>query len=82
MPAVHDNQQTVLAALGLRLKLRRVELGLTQEGVGHRCGIDKSYIGAIERGEHNVQLATLVTIAEALEWTVSDLTHGIDTTIE
>jgi len=35
--------------------------------IGEQCGLHRTYIGAIERGERNVTLETLNVIAVALE---------------
>ncbi|MGD6831867.1 helix-turn-helix domain-containing protein [Sutcliffiella halmapala] len=37
--------------IGLHLRLRRQELGLFQDEVAERAGIDETTIGKIERGE-------------------------------
>ena len=54
-------------ALGAAVRSMRVERGLAQETFAARAGMDRSYYGAIERGEFNVSLATIVKIAAALE---------------
>ncbi len=66
--AVDPNQ--VFAANLRRLRLR---LGLSQEAFADRCGLHRTYIGAIERGERNVTLKTLGQIAEGLGVTPLDL---------
>jgi transcriptional regulator with XRE-family HTH domain len=53
-------------ALGTAARSLRVELGLPQEALAAHAGIDRSYYGAIERGEFNVTLDTIVKIARAL----------------
>jgi transcriptional regulator with XRE-family HTH domain len=40
---------------------------MTQEDLGHRSGLDRSYTGGIERGEHNVSLANILKVAGALD---------------
>jgi transcriptional regulator with XRE-family HTH domain len=45
----------------------------SQEGFARYAGIDRSYYGAIERGEFNVSLDTVVKIAAGLETTVAAL---------
>jgi transcriptional regulator with XRE-family HTH domain len=44
----------------------RRERGFAQEAFAARAGIDRSYFGAIERGEFNVTLDTMVKLAGAL----------------
>jgi transcriptional regulator with XRE-family HTH domain len=52
-------------AEGAARSLRR-EGGIAQERFAARAGLDRSYFGAIERGEFNVTLDTLVKIAAGL----------------
>ena len=55
--------------LNLRLarNLRRLRetRGLSQESAAEKCGLHRTYIGAIERGERNVTLSTLQDVAKA-----------------
>ncbi|WP_277539905.1 helix-turn-helix domain-containing protein [Polynucleobacter sphagniphilus] len=62
-----------LAALGKAIRGLRLETGLSQEALADEAGIDRSYMGGIERGEHNVALINLVKIAKALETTTAEL---------
>jgi transcriptional regulator with XRE-family HTH domain len=54
-------------ALGLAARSLRMERGIAQEAFAARAGMDRSNYGAIERGEFNVSLDTIVKIAAALE---------------
>ena len=58
--------EPVLQALGTAIRTRRLELGLSQEELGFRAGLDRTYIGGIERGERNVSLKNIQAIAQAL----------------
>jgi transcriptional regulator with XRE-family HTH domain len=64
---------TASLALSQALRLVRSERGHSQESLAAHAHIDRSYYGAIERGEFNVSLKTLVTLATALETSVADL---------
>jgi transcriptional regulator with XRE-family HTH domain len=44
----------------------RAERGLPQETFARHVGLDRSYYGAIERGEFNVTLDTITKIAAGL----------------
>jgi len=52
--------------LGEAIRAIRNERGMTQEGFAFKAGIDRSYYGAIERGEFNVTIDTLMTVAAGL----------------
>ncbi|MFQ6552742.1 helix-turn-helix domain-containing protein [Aestuariibius insulae] len=54
-----------IVATNLR-KLRR-DRGLSQEELAHRAGIDRSYLGNIERAEYSVTVVTLGKLAVALD---------------
>ena len=41
------------------------------------CGLDRTYIGGIERGERNVALVNVEKIARAFRITLSELFRGI-----
>jgi transcriptional regulator with XRE-family HTH domain len=62
-------------ALGKAIRSARVRRGESQEGFSRRedVPIDRSYFGAVERGEFNVTLDTIVTVAHGLNLTVAEL---------
>ena len=63
----------VLVDLGQRIRAIREKKGLSQESVALTCGLDRSYFGGIERGEHNVAVVNLEKIAIALDIPIKDL---------
>lgn len=66
-----------LDILGKRIRARRSELGLSQEGLAHEAGLDRSYVGRIERGEHNLTFIALVKLCRAMKCDVAALTIGL-----
>jgi transcriptional regulator with XRE-family HTH domain len=60
-------------AFGRAVREVRVERGFAQESFAAHAGIDRSYYGAIERGEFNVSLDTMVKLAAGLDTRVSVL---------
>lgn len=52
--------------------LRKAQ-ALSQEQLADRCGLHRTYIGSVERGERNVTLSTLEALAAALGVTVTRL---------
>lgn len=56
----------MLAQLGRYLRSMREKHGWSQEELAFRCGLHRTYIGAVERGEYNVTLLTLRRITDTL----------------
>jgi transcriptional regulator with XRE-family HTH domain len=64
--------------LGKRIRELRSKNGFSQESFADHCGLHRTYMGGIERGEHNLTIETLITVAKGLEITMSDLLAGIE----
>jgi transcriptional regulator with XRE-family HTH domain len=56
-----------LVKIGAVIRRTRKERGLSQELLAVDAGVDRSYMGGIERGEHNLTVMSLLKIAKALE---------------
>ena len=70
-------QPDILVKFGRRVRGLRKAAGYTQEGFAEACGLDRTYIGGIERGERNVSLRNIEVIALALNVTLSRLTKDL-----
>ena len=66
-----------LADFGKAIRALRKEKGLSQEAFADLAGIDRSYMGHIERGEKNVTLTKIYQISNALELTVAEVFNRI-----
>ncbi len=44
----------------------RAARGLSQEALAHECGINRTYLSAVERAERNVSLDNIARIAKGL----------------
>jgi len=60
-------------ALGLAIRRRREELGLSQEQLAERVDCHRNYVGLVERGAQNVTIDMLGRFAEALKCAVADM---------
>lgn len=60
----------------------RQEKGLSQEAFAVLCGIHRTYMGAIERGEKTVTIETANKIANALGISMSQLFRELEVGIE
>ena len=63
--------------LANRIKRRRGKLGISQEELAFNAGIDRSYMGGIERGQRNPSFQHLCMIASALRVDLGSLLRGI-----
>jgi transcriptional regulator with XRE-family HTH domain len=70
-----DDRQ-FLQRLGDRIRARRQEMNLTQAALAERCGLHRTFIGSVERGERNVAVLSLRRIARALRTTPAELLDG------
>jgi transcriptional regulator with XRE-family HTH domain len=68
-----QDEATIKAAFGRRVRELRAEKGLSQEALALACDLDRTYIGGIERGERNVSLINIKKIADALGVPVREL---------
>lgn len=72
-PMESDRDTAILKAFGERLRELRKEKGFSQEALALACGLDRTYIGGIERGERNVSLLNIHKIALSLDVACTDL---------
>ncbi len=63
----------VLKAFGRAVVRRRRELGISQERLAQIAGINRGYMGDVERGARNVGLVNVAKIARALDCTIGEL---------
>lgn len=65
--------QDILSFIGIRIRMLRKARGLSQEAFADLAGLDRSYVGGVERGERNVSLINIKKFANALEISVEEL---------
>lgn len=63
----------VKADFGRRVRILRKREGLSQEQLALRCGLDRTYVGGVERGERNISIVNIEKIARALGLSLRDL---------
>ena len=52
--------------LATNVRTLRHAKGVSQEELASLCGLHRTYVGSVERGERNVTLSTLEVLASAL----------------
>jgi transcriptional regulator with XRE-family HTH domain len=70
---VPRKKTAITRAFGCAIRDARRERGFGQEAFAAHAGMDRSYVGAIERGEFNVSLETMARLAAGLDTNVSQL---------
>ena len=63
---------------GIVVRRLRTAAGLSQEDLADLCGLHRTYIGSIERGEKTVTIATANKVAEAFGLRLWQLLKNVD----
>jgi transcriptional regulator with XRE-family HTH domain len=64
--------------LGQRVRELRLKRGYSQESFAGHCGVYRTFLGTIERGESNLSFSNLVKTANGLGITLSELLSGLE----
>ncbi len=69
--------KTPQTQFGETVREMRLTLDLSQEMLAELTGLHRTYIGSVERGERNISLQNIVSIAHALQVTPAELLKDI-----
>jgi len=69
--------EDVRIRFGKVVRARRTRLGVSQEEFADMCGLDRTYIGGIERGERNLSLINIEKIARTFKISLTELFRGV-----
>ena len=72
----------VLKVLGLRIRDLRRAQGFSQEAFADKCGVHRTFMGTIERGESNLSFSNLLKVASTLGISLATLLEGVDQNME
>jgi transcriptional regulator with XRE-family HTH domain len=53
--------------LAKNMRRLRAARGISQEALAHECGINRTYLSAVERAERNISIDNIARIARGLE---------------
>jgi transcriptional regulator with XRE-family HTH domain len=67
-----------LLALGQRIRELRTERGYSQEAFADKCGVHRTFMGTVERGESNLSFQNIAKVAITLGVTLSTLFQDIE----
>ena len=65
--------EDILVRFGRRVRKLRLKRGWTQAQLAKRLGMDKSYLGDVERGKRNISSVKLEIIAKGFGLSMSQL---------
>ena len=68
----------LLKALGQRIRELRTERGYSQEGFADKCGVHRTFMGTVERGESNLSFRNILKVAATLEVSLSSLFQNLE----
>lgn len=64
-------------SFGARVRVRRQELGFSQEKLAERAGLHWTFVGQVERGRRNLSLHNILKLAKALDVDPGDLVREL-----
>lgn len=65
--------QTARIRLAANLRAARAAQGISQEALADRAGVDRTFVGSVERRERNISLDNIERLAAALGLDVAEL---------
>ena len=65
--------QDIMKQVGKRLRSFRKKRKYTQEQVAEQAGMNSTYYGRVERGEANISLELIISVAQVLDVSLSEL---------
>ena len=66
-------EKTLLVKVGKRIRKQRLVIDLSQEKLAFKSGLDRTYIGSVERGERNIAVINLNKVCAALDISIAEL---------
>lgn len=60
------SEESITKIVGENVRRAREAIGVSQEELGDRAGIDRTYVSGVERGVRNPTVKVLARLAEAL----------------
>ena len=73
MTATRKSIETARKRFARKLKTERLARGISQEGLAELAGLHRTYVGSVERGERNIAVDNMESLANAMGLDISDL---------
>lgn len=73
MDSLTNQERRILKKLGASVRAARLVQNLSQEALADLSGLDRTYIGGVERGERNISAINIARLCKALHVTPNQL---------
>lgn len=73
MAATRKSIETARKRFARKLKAERLARGISQEGLAELAGLHRTYVGSVERGERNIAVDNMESLANAMGLDICDL---------
>lgn len=70
---IENDEINLIKSVGEKIRMRRLEINLSQELLSYDANIPRNQVGRIERGEINTTIVTLHKICKVLKISIKDL---------
>ena len=68
----------ILSSFGETVRFLRRQRGFSQESFADKAGLDRSYMGGVERGKRNLSLKNIEKVSMALQLSLSQLFADVE----
>lgn len=72
------DRDQIQRTFGLTMRELRLRAGLTQEKLAREAGVDRAYVGRLERGRHTPTLETACMVLSPLNVTLPEFFRELD----
>ena len=79
---MQETLPVLLRALGQRIRELRLAQGYSQEAFADKCGVHRTFMGTLERGESNVSFQNIVKVAQTLGVSLAVLFTDLESAAE
>jgi transcriptional regulator with XRE-family HTH domain len=73
MAVTRKSIETARKRFARKLKTERLARGISQEALAELAGLHRTYVGSVERGERNIAVDNMESLANAMGLDISDL---------
>ena len=76
MAATRKSIETARKRFARKLKTERLARGISQEALAELAGLHRTYVGSVERGERNIAVDNMESLANAMGLDICDLLNA------